>query len=115
MPHTRFPAGAGGPKDPTLREQKVYKQEYREGAILFDKALHLVEKANNPEKKEMLGQVMEKAMLVLNQSAQALKNEHLKQQNEKIEKDFIAYKSHPGKEEIETLSKDLEKAKKSLG
>lgn len=111
MPHIH--GGASQPKEPTPREQKIYKKEYHEGAVIFDKALHLVEKADNPEKKEMLNQVMEKAMLVLNQSAQALKNEYLKQQNEKIEKDFLAYKNHPGKEEFEVLSKDLEKAKQS--
>lgn len=100
--------------EPTPREQKAYAKEYQEGVTLFQKALHQAQKADNPFKKEQFRSVMEKAMRVLNQTARALKSDYLQKQNEEIEKDYQAYKGHPGKSELSKLDVELDKAKRSI-
>lgn len=107
--------GGGGAVGPTPREKKLYEKEYVEGASLFQKALHQAQKTESPYKREQFDEVMEKAMRVLNQTAQALKSEALQQQNEIIKKDFKAYKEHPGVQELSKLDQDLTQAKKSVG
>ncbi len=100
--------------EPTPRAQRAYEKEYQEGVSLFQKALHHAQKTQDPYKKEQFQSVMDKAMRVLNQTARALKDEDLQKQNAEIEKDYQAYKSHPGQTEVHKLDGDLDKAKKSL-
>lgn len=97
------------------RAQKLYEQEYRHGAALFEKALLQAAKSTYAPQKEQFAGVMHIAMEVLNQAAGELKRQDLIEQNAKISKDYQAYRENPSKEHLEALKTDLDKAKKSFG
>lgn len=94
------------------RAQKLYIQEYRHGATLFEKAL-LQSNKSSTQRKEF-DAVMNIALEVLNQSASALKREDLLKQNQKISNDFQAYQKDPSKQNLSILKTDLDQAKKSI-
>jgi hypothetical protein len=96
------------------RARKLYEQEYRHGAALFEKALVQSNKSSYAPQKEQFSGVMEMAMKVLNQSAAELKRQDLIEQNKKIAHDYKAYQSNPSKERLDLLKSDLDKAKKSI-
>ncbi len=96
------------------RAQKLYEQEYRHGAALFEKALLQEAKSTYSPQKEQFAGVMQIAMEVLNQSAGELKRRDLMEQNEKISQDYKTYQANPTKEHLEALKTDLSKAKKSF-
>lgn len=98
-----------GPSSPD--DKKMYKQEYKKGADLFQKAVDKYDTANSPYKKEAFRRVMDEAMDVMDKAAYALNNEMLKQQNKKIHEDLAAYEKG-GKPD--TLKVDLEQAKRSV-
>lgn len=98
----------------TPREKKMFETEYKQGTVLFEKALHQTSKSDNPYQKEQFGDVMNKAMQVLNQAAKELKRNDLIEQNRKIEKDLKAYKEKPSEAGMKVLIEDLSKAKKSI-
>jgi hypothetical protein len=94
------------------REKKLYKNEYVQGAQLFQKALQQYTKSDNPFQREEFRQVMDQAMNVLNETARELKTDSLKTQNEKIAKDYTAFMNQPADEtKVNALNQDLEKAK----
>jgi hypothetical protein len=98
----------------TPREKKLYEQEYKHGAALFQKALQQYAKSENPDQQEQFNQVMQSAMNVLNQTAQELKRQDLIAQNAAIQADYKAYQDHPSTFVKAKLDQDLEKAKKSI-
>jgi hypothetical protein len=93
-----------------LRAEKIYIQEYLHGAALFEKAL--IHSLKSKE-RERFDAIMNMALEVLNQSAQALKREDLMKQNEKISRDFINFQKNPNKQNYSILRNDLESAKKT--
>jgi len=96
------------------RERKMYEQEYKQGTVLFQKALEHAGKAENPYQTEEFQKVMEKAMRVLNQTALGLKRLDLFKQNKKIEDDYKEYKEHPDKATTAQLNRDLNDARKTV-
>ena len=99
----------------TPREQKMYEQEYKHGAQLFQKALEQYHKSDNPYQQEEFHGVMDKAMNVLNETAKALSRQHLLDQNTKIKQDYVAFDKAPGDAQVfDALKHDLEQAKKSI-
>lgn len=102
-----------GPLGP--RDIKMYEQEYKHGAELFQKALEDYVKSDNPFQKEEFKDVMRKALQVLNDSAQGLARKGLQQQNEKIAKDYAMFqKESDDPERVNQLKTDLDKAKRSV-
>ena len=99
----------------TPREKKMFEQEYRHGAELFQKALVQSAKSDNPYQQEQFGDVMHKAMQVLNQAAKELKRKDLMEQNKQISLDFKTYQGHPTDSTRSQLNQDLDKAKKAIG
>lgn len=100
----------------TPRERKMYEQEYKHGAQLFQKALQQYVKSDNPFQQHEFQEVMDKAMRVLNETASELNRKALLTQNEKIEKDYIAFNDKPeDSSAFKKLNDDLEHAKKALG
>lgn len=99
----------------TPREKKMYEQEYKHGADLFQRALDQYKKSDNPYQKEQFGEVMDKAMRVLNETARELKRSDLLKQNQMIAKEYDSYKNNPNEDIASKLTKDLDKAKKSIG
>lgn len=107
--------GSGIPRKITPEEKKMYEQEYRHGADLFQRALQEYSKSDNMYQKEEFKEVMDKAMQVLNETARELKQKELDKQNQLIAKDYSTYQNNPTDQLKQKLSADLDKAKKSIG
>ncbi|HSX38172.1 MAG TPA: hypothetical protein VLE95_05005 [Chlamydiales bacterium] len=100
----------------TPREQKMYEQEYKHGAQLFQKALEQYVKSDNPYQQEEFNQVMQKAMRVLNETANELNRKSLLEQNQKIEQDYNQFTNEPKDvAALDKLQHDLDQARKSIG
>lgn len=100
-----------GPLGP--RDVKMYEQEYKHGAELFQKALDDYAKSDNPFQKAEFKDVMEKSLQVLNDSAQGLARKELQKQNAQISKDYATFqKESDDPQRVSQLKSDLEKAKK---
>src|SRR6185503_4704072 len=82
-----------GPITPTPREQKMYEQEYKHGADLFQRALEEHAKSTNIYQQKEFKEVMDKALNVLNETAKELKQKQLENQNQQIVKDYDAYQT----------------------
>jgi len=94
--------------------EKLYKKEYKQGAELFQKALSSYIVSENPYQKAEFLKVMDKAMSVLNESAQALNQQALLKQNKKIESDYKNFSQSPDSPEtLKKLTEDLNQAKQS--
>lgn len=104
-----------GPQGPSPHDKKMYEQEYKHGANLFDKALDQYEKSDNSFQKAEFKDVMDKAMKVMNESAQGLIRKDLEEQNQKIAKDYETFQKYPGDSEAaQRLHQDLDNAKETL-
>lgn len=93
------------------REKSMYQHEYQHGADLFQRALQQHAKSNDLYQKGEFEDVMENMLQVLNETARALKENQLQNQNEKIAQDYAAYQQSPSLSTQEQLKKDLEQAK----
>jgi Skp family chaperone for outer membrane proteins len=106
--------GAGEPTH-TRREIRMYEQEYKDSAELFQKAVQEYAKSNNPYQKKEFQGVMDKALAILNETARELNRKALLDQNTKITKDYDTFNKTPEDEKaITQLEKDLEQAKESV-
>ncbi len=105
----------GVPSPITPRKKKMYEQEYKHGAQLFQKALQQYVKSDNPYQQEEFHQVMNKAMRVLNETASELSRKALLEQNSKIQQDYAAFNQKPeDATAFNKLNHDLEQAKKAI-
>ena len=100
-----------GPVPPQAR--KLYEQEYRHAADLFERALKEHGKSDNAYQKEEFKEVMGKAMVVLNETAREMKRKELLKQNQKIEEDFSIYQKSPSPSTRKKLEQDLKRAKEA--
>ena len=108
-------SSSGHPGPITPRERKMYEQEYKHGAQLFQKALQQYVGSDNPYQQHEFQQVMEKAMRVLNETASELNRKALLEQNDKIQKDYATFNNKPeDSSAFKKLNEDLENAKKFL-
>jgi len=109
-------SSSGNPAPITPREKKMYEQEYKHGAQLFQKALQQYVKSDNPYQQEEFHQVMDKAMRVLNETAGELNRKALLEHNQKIEQDYAAFNEKPtDPSTFNKLNHDLDQAKKTFG
>ena len=104
--------GSGEPLSP--RDKQLYQQEFKHAADLFQRSLDQYAKSDNPYQKEEFKEVMDKAMRVLNETAQELMKNELLKQNEKIAQDWATYQQNESVDAQKQLSKDLDKAKRSV-
>ncbi len=95
-------------------DRKLYEQEYKKGAALFQQALDQYSQSTNIYQKEEFKEVMNKAMDVLNDAASALKRQQLLDQNQKIADDFAAFQKKEDSAAQAKLKSDLDQAKKSV-
>lgn len=96
-------------------EKKMYEQEYRHSADLFQKALAQYGKAENTYQQAQFQQVMNQSMQILNETANELMRKELQQQNIQIEKDYAAFQKHPKDAgAVKALNHDLDQARKSV-
>lgn len=105
--------GSGASREITPRERAIYREEYRHGADLFQKALNQYSKSSDMFQKEEFKEVMDNMMQVMNETARALKESGLKSHNKKIAEDYAAFQDQPNSNNLKKLDKDLDQAKKS--
>jgi len=98
----------------SLKEMKLYEQEYKHAAALCQKTLAEYAKAEDIYQKEEYKEVMNQAMQVLKETAHGLKRQDLLKQNEEIEKTYSSYQNNPNDQVQQKLNQDLEKAKNSI-
>jgi hypothetical protein len=105
-----------GPSEPPRgsSEIQLYKDEYQHGVDLFQRALTEYKTADEVHKKEAFRHVMDKALQVLNETAQGMKRQDLLEQNQKIATDFQTYQHNPSTEAEQQLKQDLDLASKKL-
>jgi len=102
-----------GPLNPN--DKKMYEQEYKHSADLFQRALDQYKKSDDPYQQAEFKDVMDRAMQVLNETAQELMRKELQKQNAQIAKDYATFQKYPGDEDtLEKLNQDLDQAKKSV-
>ncbi|MBM3184607.1 MAG: hypothetical protein FJZ64_04815 [Chlamydiae bacterium] len=107
---------SGSPAPLTPREKKMYEQEYKHGAELFQQALSSYTKSDNPYQQKEFQDVMDKALDVLNKTARELNRKALLEQNNKIQKDYATFNQKPEDQRVvESLNRDLDTARKSIG
>lgn len=104
--------GGVGPVGP--QDKKVFEQEYKHGADLFQRALQQYAKSKDLNQKEEFKEVMDKAMRVLNETAKELKERERMRQSQQIEEDYKAYQANPSPEAQKKLNADLDQAKRNL-
>ena len=102
---------ASVPSSLSPEDRRAYEREYVQGADLFQRALAEHAKTQDIYKREEFKDVMDKALLVLNETARELKEKKLAEQNAKIEQDYREYQQHPDPETQKKLNQDLERAK----
>ncbi len=105
---------SGSPAPISPRDKKMYEQEFKHAATLFQQALDSYAKSDNPYQKQEFKEVMDKAMRVLNETAQELTRKELLNQNVKIANDYATYQQDSSTSAQAKLQSDLEKAKKSV-
>jgi len=93
-------------------DRKMYKNEYKHAADLFERTLNEDVKSNNMYQQDEFRKVMEQSVQVLKETATALHQDKLMDQANKIEEDLAAYQKDRSPASIFELHKDLEKAKK---
>lgn len=99
---------------PTPDDKKIYKQEYKHAADLFQRALQEYNQTDDIYKREEFKEVMDQAMQVLNETARELKSGKLDEQNNQIEKDYARFQDQGSKETQQKLNEDLNQAKHTL-
>jgi hypothetical protein len=106
--------GNGGPGPLSPRDKKMYEQEFKHAADLFQRSLNEYAASDNPYQKEEFKEVMNKAMRVLNETAQELTRKELLKQNQAIEQDWANYQQDGTITSKDKLNSDLEKAKREF-
>jgi hypothetical protein len=97
------------------RERKMYEQEYRKSADLFQRALDQYKKSNNMYQQGEFKDVMKKAMHIMNEAARALLRKELQTETDRVSKDFATFEKFPKDPDTQTkLSNDIDQAKRSV-
>jgi hypothetical protein len=102
-------SGAAGPQD-----LQAYRQEYKQGVDLFQRALKEYSSADEVHKKDAFKNIMENALQVLNDSARGIKRPDLLQKNQQIAKDFQNFQDTGSSQAKNQLSQDLKQAQGSV-
>ena len=111
---SRIDDSGQGPAPLSSQDKKMYEQEYKQAADLFQRSLNEYESADEMNKKEAFKDVMGQAMQILNEAARGLKRSDLSTQNQKISQDFLAYQDHETADSKNQLVNDLKQAKKTV-
>ncbi|MBI2743411.1 MAG: hypothetical protein HYX48_05785 [Chlamydiales bacterium] len=103
-----------GPGKPDHHDIQMYAQEYKRGIDLFQRALIEYNSADEVHKKDAFREVMDRALQVLNETAQGMKRDDLVAQNQKIAQDFQTYQNSHSPKDEKVLEKDLNQARRAL-
>jgi hypothetical protein len=106
------PVSGDGNISPQL--QQVYKQEFMEGANLFQQSLQQYQNSNIPAQKEAFKDVMQKAMNVMNETAQLCLSKEAQKKEMKLNQDFQAFQSNDTEGNAAQLNKSINSLKRSV-
>jgi hypothetical protein len=105
--------GAGGGSiPPDIRA--TYKQEFSRSVDLFQKSLQEYEKADELHKKAKFKDVMDKALQIMNETAQACLSKKAHAEKNQLEKDYQNFIQHDNSETYGKLNDDIDHLKDSL-
>lgn len=96
------------------QQQEVYKQEFAQGADLFQKSLAEYQNSNIPAQKEAFKDVMQKAMQVMNETAKLCLSKEAQKKEEQVNANFQNFQAQESPENIKDLSKSIQQLKDSI-
>lgn len=106
--------------DPTSKNnlpqdlQHVYKQEFLEGANLFEQSFSQFQNSQIPAQKEAFKDVMKKAMTVMNETARLCLNKEAQKSESKLNQSFEAFETNPNPETTNNLAESIKELKKEI-
>lgn len=100
---------AEGPKQPD--ENVTYREDFNQSVDLFAKSFDAYQGAKEPHKKEVLDDVMQKALHAMGQSAAGMLNKELQAKKEKLQQDLEAYTSSSTDENRTKVEDDISSLK----
>lgn len=94
--------------------KQVYKQEFLEGANLFQQSLEQYQNSNIPAQKEAFKDVMQKAMQVMNETARLCLSKEAQKKEANVNVEFQKFQSSDSPQNIMDLSKSINSLKRSV-
>lgn len=92
----------------------VYKQEFLEGANLFEQSFQQYQQSQIPAQQEAFKDVMKKAMVVMNETAKLCLNKEAQKSETQLNQNFEEFENNPSQQSMQQLSKSLDDLKKEL-
>jgi hypothetical protein len=92
----------------------VYKQEFIEGANLFEQSFSQYQNSQIPAQKEAFKDVMKKAMNVMNETAKLCLSKEAQKSEAKLNDSFEEFESNQTPQSMDDLSKSIKDLKKDL-
>lgn len=92
----------------------VYKQEFLEGANLFEQSFSQYQNSQIPAQKEAFKDVMKKAMTVMNETAKLCLNREAQKSEAKLNESFEDFEANQNPQTMEDLSKSIKDLKDDL-
>jgi hypothetical protein len=106
------PVSGGGHIPP--QTQHIYKQEFTEGANLFQQSLQQYQNSKIPAQQEAFKDVMSKAMVVMNETAKLCLSKEAQKREAELNQAFESFQSSDSPEATKNLSKSINHLKESL-
>lgn len=103
-----------GDKPVSPQDRKAYQEECARGVSLFKKTLQEYQKSQMPAQKEEFKDVMEKALLVIHETANACLSKELQKEEINLEQDYRKYIANPSPENLDKLNSDLQHFQKNI-
>lgn len=89
------------------QDRVLYRAEYEKAAQLFAQSLDAYQKADFPEKQATLKDVMNKALTIMNETAQKCLRGYAIAKNNQLQTDYDTFLKSGSPENIEKLEKDI--------
>jgi len=103
------PVGSGN-----TNPMEMYKNECKRGADLFKESLDQYAKTKDPDQKIEYEKVIDKALVVMNETCTALRKKEIMEQEKKLETDFKEYKSDLTPERVKELHQEADQIKTDI-
>lgn len=100
--------------DPVSGNQHIYKQEFIQGATLFEQSLTQYQNSSIPAQKEAFKDVMQKAMVVMNETAKLCLSKEAQKKETQLNTAFENFQTSDDPSTIKNLSQSIDSLKKSL-
>jgi hypothetical protein len=94
--------------------QQVYKQEFAEGAKLFQQSLQQYQNSNIPAQKEAFKDVMKKALNIMNETAQLCLSKEAQKKESKLNDDFANFDANDSAQNTKALDSSINSLNRSL-